>query len=36
MKEALGDKAKDVRVTFRLTDSQVCLVVDEGASTKCC
>ena len=29
MKEALGDKAKDVRVTFRLTDSPACLVADE-------
>jgi molecular chaperone HtpG len=29
MKEALGDKAKDVRVTFRLTDSPSCLVADE-------
>jgi molecular chaperone HtpG len=24
-----GDKAKDVRVTFRLTDSPACLVADE-------
>ncbi|MDB5798046.1 MAG: htpG, partial [Paucimonas sp.] len=30
MKTALGDKAKDVRVTFRLTDSPACLVVDEN------
>ncbi|WP_136418442.1 MULTISPECIES: molecular chaperone HtpG [Oxalobacteraceae] len=29
MKTALGDKAKDVRVTFRLTDSPACLVADE-------
>ena len=29
MKEALSDKAKDVRVTFRLTDSPACLVADE-------
>ncbi|HEY1149741.1 MAG TPA: molecular chaperone HtpG [Pseudoduganella sp.] len=29
MKEALGDKAKEVRVTFRLTDSPACLVADE-------
>jgi len=29
MKEALGDQAKDVRVTFRLTDSPACLVADE-------
>ncbi|MBB3222474.1 molecular chaperone HtpG [Pseudoduganella umbonata] len=29
MKSALGDKAKDVRVTFRLTDSPACLVADE-------
>ena len=29
MKEALEDKAKDVRVTFRLTDSPACLVADE-------
>ncbi|MGV7209804.1 molecular chaperone HtpG [Oxalobacteraceae bacterium A2-2] len=29
MKDALGDKAKDVRVTFRLTDSPACLVADE-------
>ena len=27
---ALGDKAKDVRVTFRLTDSPACLVADEN------
>ncbi|MBB2930974.1 molecular chaperone HtpG [Paraburkholderia silvatlantica] len=30
MKEALKDKAKDVRLTFRLTDSPSCLVADEG------
>ncbi|WP_344762477.1 molecular chaperone HtpG [Actimicrobium antarcticum] len=30
MKTALSDKAKDVRVTFRLTDSPACLVVDEN------
>jgi len=29
MKEALADKAKEVRVTFRLTDSPACLVADE-------
>ena len=29
MKKALEDKAKDVRVTFRLTDSPACLVADE-------
>jgi molecular chaperone HtpG len=29
MKESLADKAKDVRVTFRLTDSPACLVADE-------
>ena len=29
MKVALADKAKDVRVTFRLTDSPACLVADE-------
>ncbi|HEX8605512.1 MAG TPA: molecular chaperone HtpG [Pseudoduganella sp.] len=29
MKAALGDKAKEVRVTFRLTDSPACLVADE-------
>ena len=29
MKSALGEKAKDVRVTFRLTDSPACLVADE-------
>jgi len=30
MKGALGDKAKDVRVTFRLTDSPACLVADDN------
>ncbi|MES2104758.1 MAG: molecular chaperone HtpG [Pseudomonadota bacterium] len=30
MKAALADKAKDVRVTFRLTDSPACLVADEN------
>jgi molecular chaperone HtpG len=30
MKTALADKAKDVRVTFRLTDSPACLVADEN------
>ncbi|GLU35341.1 molecular chaperone HtpG [Trinickia caryophylli] len=30
MKEVLGEKAKDVRLTFRLTDSPSCLVADEG------
>jgi molecular chaperone HtpG len=29
MKTALTDKAKDVRVTFRLTESPACLVADE-------
>lgn len=29
MKTALSEKAKDVRVTFRLTDSPTCLVADE-------
>lgn len=29
MKAALADKAKEVRVTFRLTDSPACLVADE-------
>ena len=29
MKTSLADKAKDVRVTFRLTDSPACLVADE-------
>ena len=31
LKEALKDKAKDVRVTTRLVDSPACLVVDDGA-----
>ncbi|MCU6432826.1 molecular chaperone HtpG [Undibacterium sp. Jales W-56] len=30
MKTALVDKAKDVRVTFRLTDSPACLVADQN------
>ncbi len=30
MKTALNEKAKDVRVTFRLTDSPACLVADEN------
>ena len=30
MKSALGEKAKDVRVTFRLTDSPACLVADDN------
>jgi molecular chaperone HtpG len=30
MKAALVDKAKDVRVTFRLTDSPACLVADDN------
>ena len=30
MKAALGDKVKDVRVTFRLTDSPACLVSDKN------
>ncbi|NEX61203.1 molecular chaperone HtpG [Noviherbaspirillum galbum] len=29
MKTALSDKAKDVRITFRLTESPACLVADE-------
>jgi molecular chaperone HtpG len=29
MKTALAEKAKDVRITFRLTDSPACLVADE-------
>ncbi len=29
MKAALGERVKDVRVTFRLTDSAACLVSDE-------
>ena len=31
IKSALGDAVKDVRVTFRLTDSPSCLVADDGA-----
>ncbi|WP_338862229.1 molecular chaperone HtpG [Mycetohabitans rhizoxinica] len=30
MKDVLKEKAKDVRLTFRLTDSPSCLVADEG------
>jgi len=30
MKEALKDQVKEVRLTFRLTDSPSCLVADEG------
>jgi molecular chaperone HtpG len=30
LKTSLSDKAKDVRVTFRLTDSPACLVADEN------
>lgn len=30
MQDVLKDKAKDVRLTFRLTDSPSCLVADEG------
>jgi len=30
IKGALGERAKDVRVTLRLTDSPACLVVEEG------
>jgi molecular chaperone HtpG len=30
MKAALKDKAKDVRLTFRLTDSPSCLIADDG------
>ncbi|CAG7598085.1 molecular chaperone HtpG [Candidatus Vallotia tarda] len=30
MKDVLKEKAKDVRLTFRLTESPSCLVVDEG------
>ncbi|HTH73101.1 MAG TPA: molecular chaperone HtpG [Trinickia sp.] len=33
MKEVLKDKAKDVRLTFRLTDSPSCLVADDGEMT---
>ena len=29
MKTSLADKAKDVRVSFRLTDSPACLIADE-------
>ncbi len=30
MKKVLAEKAKDVRITFRLTDSPACLVADEN------
>ncbi len=30
LKKALGERAKDVRVTTRLVDSPACIVVDEG------
>jgi molecular chaperone HtpG len=30
LKEALGDAVKEVRVTWRLTDSPACIVADEG------
>jgi molecular chaperone HtpG len=30
LKEALKDRAKDVRTTTRLVDSPACIVVDEG------
>jgi molecular chaperone HtpG len=30
VKAALGERAKDVRITLRLTDSPACLVVEEG------
>lgn len=30
MKKALGEKAKDVRITYRLTDSPACVVADEN------
>ncbi|MET5021330.1 molecular chaperone HtpG, partial [Burkholderia pseudomallei] len=30
MKETLGEKVKDVRVTFRLADSPSCLVADDN------
>ena len=33
MKEVLTGKAKDVRLTFRLTDSPSCLVADDGEMT---
>jgi molecular chaperone HtpG len=33
MKDVLKDKAKDVRLTFRLTDSPSCLVADDGEMT---
>ena len=31
VKEALGDKVKEVRITLRLTDSPACVVVDQEA-----
>ena len=34
MKIALGDAVKDVRVTFRLTDSPACIVADDGGDRK--
>ena len=34
IKEALGDKVKDVRVTLRLTDSPACVVVDRDAMSQ--
>lgn len=30
MKESLGDKVKDVRLTYRLTDTPSCIVVDDN------
>ena len=34
VKEALGDRVKDVRVTLRLTDSPACIVVDRDAMSQ--
>ena len=34
VKDALGDKVKDVRVTLRLTDSPSCVVVDRDAMSQ--
>lgn len=34
MKDALGDKVKDVRITHRLTESPACLVADEGGMNR--
>ena len=34
MKTSLGDAVKDVRVTFRLTESPSCLVADDGAMSE--